>query len=340
MTQIPKRPFREAVADIVALHGTKISRKNLHAYCTKNNILIPAVLYSQHRLPGVRGWFDLTVLLQNAQGTNTQFLPAVPPPPEMTDEEIEVDLSAKFSTLELMSHGVVDQSFRSLIVSGNPGIGKTFTLENIFEKAAGESKILFTGVRGYVRATGLYRLMWENRHKEAVLLFDDSDFIFTDEISLNLLKGGLDTTKKRKISWHSEKVFESEDGENIPQEFEFNGAVVFISNLNFPRLVAQGSKLAPHLAALMDRSFYLDLNLNSVREQLIRIKWVAKHSDILKDVDKKGKEEILEYIKTNQERFRELSLRSLVKLQILYKGSKGNISQFKRMASATLLIRR
>jgi hypothetical protein len=291
-------------------------------------------------LPGVRGWFDLTVLLQNAQGTNTQFSPAVPPPPEMTDEEIESDICARFATLELMAEGVADQSFKSLIVSGNPGIGKTFALENILEKAANNSKILFTGVRGYVRATGLFRLMWESRHKEAVLLFDDSDFVFTDEISLNLLKGGLDTTKRRKISWHSEKNFEDDGGEEIPKEFEFNGSIVFISNLNFPRLVAQGNKLAPHLSALMDRSFYLDLNLNSVREQLIRIKWVAKNSDILKDVDKKGKDQILEYIETNQERFRELSLRSLVKLQILYKGSKGNINQFKRIASATLLVRK
>ena len=74
------------------------------------------------------------------------------------------------------------------------------------------------------------------------------------------MKGALDTTKRRVISWRSEKIFEAEDGEAIPSSFDFEGAVIFVTNKNFDREIMRSSKLTPHLEALISRSFYLDLN--------------------------------------------------------------------------------
>jgi hypothetical protein len=260
----------------------------------------------------------------------------------MTDEEIELDIDSRFASLDLMTYGVVNGDFRSLIVSGNPGTGKTFTLESILDASANTSKILFIPVRGYVRATGLYRLMWEARHKECVLLFDDADSIFQEEVALNLLKAGLDTTKRRHISWRSEKNFEAEDGDNIPKEFDFNGAIIFVSNINFQREVARGNKIACHLEALMSRSYYLDLNLLSTRELIVRIKSVVNHSNILSGmkVNKKDSEVILDYLVTNKDKFRELSLRSVIKLGTIWKASAGDFEKFRKMASATCFTRK
>jgi hypothetical protein len=259
--------------------------------------------------------------------------------PDRTDAEIETEINARFASLDLMTYGIVDGSFRSLIVSGNPGIGKTYSLESILEEAANKSKILYTGVRGYVRATGLYRLMWEHKERECVVMFDDADSIFQDEIALNLLKGGLDTTKRRRISWRSEKKFEAEDGEDIPQDFDFFGAIIFVSNINFPKMIAQGNKLAPHLDALMSRSFYLDLYMNDVRELMVRIGSVVENSSILSgmNIKRADQKRILNFITDHQEKIRELSLRTVVKMGTIWNASGGDFSKFSKMSQSTLM---
>jgi hypothetical protein len=336
------------IDDLIAKFGPTISRKDLKAYQAEHNVSLPAEI-RLHR--NGRGFFNLETLrpalfstgAQMPHGTGAAFVPPpIEPEPEMTDEEIETEINSRFASLDLMTYGIVKQDFRALIVSGNPGTGKTFTLEHILYSAADAHKILFQTVRGFVRATGLYRLLYEFREKECVVMFDDADSIFQDEVALNLLKAALDTTKKREISWRSEKVFESEDGEVIPQSFQFNGAAIFVSNIDFQRAVAQGNKISPHLEALMSRSYYLDLNMRSVRELIVRIKSVVKHSDILSGVGvKKAKdqEEIVQYIEDNQNRLREVSLRTVLKLGNIWRAANGDKDKFSKMAGATCLVR-
>ena len=110
-----KKPFESVVGDLVAKFGKTISRGDLRAYCAEHNVSIPAIIRA-HRAG--RGWFNLEPLLNMAQQTNTQISEPVPPPPEMTDEEIELDINSRFASLDLMTYGVVNGDFRSLIVSG------------------------------------------------------------------------------------------------------------------------------------------------------------------------------------------------------------------------------
>ncbi len=174
-------------------------------------------------------------------------------------------------------------------------------------------------------------------------MLDDADSVFQDEVSLNLLKGALDTTKKRRISWRSEKVFEAEGGEDIPREFQFDGAVIFVSNINFQRAVQAGNKLSPHLEALMSRSYYLDLNMTGTRELIVRIKSVVRNTEILvgepMNIKRKDADRIVSYIEDNQTKMRELSLRSIIKLGTIWRAAAGEDKKFKIMADATCLVR-
>jgi hypothetical protein len=215
-----------------------------------------------------------------------------------------------------MAGGVVKQQVRSMVVSGPAGIGKTYTIEGILESASDAGTIQFTSVKGFVRPTGLYKLLWENREENQVILLDDADSAFGDEVSLNLLKGALDTSKRRVISWRSEKKFEDESGEIIPNSFEYKGSVIFITNLNFESMIAANNKLAPHFAALISRSFYIDLNLNSTKEYLIRIKDVLENTDMAYTLGLSEKQtaQIMDLFTKYHNRFRELSLRMVQKV--------------------------
>lgn len=298
---------QNVVAELVAKFGTTVNRTDVVSVCQKYGV-------SWGFLTGTkvgRGTYDISALVGSA---STQS--PVASKPELTDEEILTSQRRKFRTLDRMAQGVVRQQVRSMVVSGPAGIGKTYTIEGILETAANDDTIQYTGVRGFIKATGLYKLLWENREENQVILLDDADSVFADEVSLNLLKGALDTSKKRYISWRSEKEFESESGEVIPNNFEYKGSVVFITNLNFEAMIAGNNKLAPHFAALISRSYYIDLNLNSSREYLLRINDVLQNTDMAYTLGLSTKQtkDLMSFFETHFARFRELSLRMVQKV--------------------------
>ena len=139
----------------------------------------------------------------------------------------------------------------SVIVSGPGGLGKSHTVIKalasnglkdctmVEEPIGGRaSKKAYRVVKGHATPLGLYRTLYEN--KDGVLVFDDCDSVLKDPLSLNLLKGALDSYSKRIISWKSDRM-----DEDLPSVFEFKGRVVFISNLPVNALDATESRNCP-----------------------------------------------------------------------------------------------
>jgi hypothetical protein len=323
-----------------------ITRQVLKPWCDSTNTTMPQSIWNNkvkdEKGNETRATFDLRPLQKastNVYGGKTVEEQEEREP--MTDEELLDDINSRFASLDLLTYGVINGDFHSLIVSGNPGIGKTYTLEYILESARDEAKIEFESVRGYVRATGLYRLLYQYREEGQVIMFDDADSVFSDENGLNLLKSALDTTKRRTINWRSEKQFEADDGEKLPNSFDFKGSVIFVSNIDFERASRGGSKLAPHMEALMSRSYYLNLNLVGSRELLVRIRNVVENSSILSSMDlaKRDQKRVVEYIENNVNKLRELSLRTVIKLGTIMRAAAGDVTNFTKMADATSLKR-
>lgn len=230
-----------------------------------------------------------------------------------TDEQILDKLRERFSALTLMSEATAFGANRSLIISGPAGLGKSYGVMKILEKAEAAKRIA-TVVKGYVRPTGLYKLLYENRFKRNIIVLDDADSIFSDDVCLNLLKAACDSTEKRRLSWLTETKMEDEDGERLPRSFEFEGSVIFITNYDFDELIARGNKLAPHFEALISRSHYLDLAMKTKRDYFMRIKQVVGDGMLDNDLERKQQEVLVDFIEQNMDRLRELSLRMVIKL--------------------------
>ena len=241
-------------------------------------------------------------------------------------EEIETKLKDRFDALEIMADATGRGINRSLIVSGPAGLGKSFTVEQKMAELEGKGKHI-TYIKGYVRPLALYKLLYETRHPNAVLVFDDSDSIFHDDVSMNLLKGACDSTDRRVLHWLSRSLENEtdEDGDSVPDRFEFEGSIIFITNYDFDTMIQSGAKLAPHFEALVSRSHYLDLAMKTKMDYVVRIKQVVR-GGMLKS---RGFNEIdtvliMQFIENNVERLRELSLRMAVKIAGLYKMDKSN----------------
>lgn len=224
-----------------------------------------------------------------------------------------------FNVLSKVASGVINGHIKSAIVSGAPGCGKTYTLDEALTAAANEEQIRYQSVKGSMSAIGLYRALFECCNEGDVLVIDDCDSIFGDIDALNLLKAALDTGKTRRVHWNKESRVLNEEG--IPRSFEFKGAVVFITNINFAREIERETKMAPHYDALLSRSLYLDLGIHSKREVLVRIGQVVYSADFLRDngITKDAAKEMMNWLTAHLARVRVLSIRTILQLVTLVK---------------------
>ena len=254
-----------------------------------------------------------------------------------TDEEVMVRIRERFEILDEMTKAATNGDIRAMIVSGPPGVGKSYGVEQVVEKAclfdqiAGK-KLRAEVVKGSATPIGLYQTLYKYSDANCVLVFDDCDSILLDDVSLNLLKGALDSGKKRKISWLSESSTLRREG--IPDQFNFNGSVIFITNLKFDTMKSQ--KLRDHLDALQSRCHYLDLTLDTMRDKVLRIKQIAKDGALFQDYDFEPvtQDEIVDFMDVNKDRLREMSLRMALKIADLRKSFPLN---WKRMAETTCM---
>jgi len=254
-----------------------------------------------------------------------------------TEDEAMNRIRERFDILHEMSKACVSGDIRAMIVSGPPGVGKSFGVEQeiekatMFDKLAGK-RLRAEVVKGSATPIGLYQTLYKYSDTNCVVVFDDCDSILLDDVSLNLLKGALDSGKKRKISWLSESSTLRREG--IPDSFEFKGSVIFITNLKFDGMKSQ--KLRDHLDALQSRCHYLDLTLDTMRDKILRIKQIAKDGVLFADYDFEEcvQDDIIDFMNTNQTRLREMSLRMALKIADLRKSFPGN---WKRMAETTCM---
>jgi hypothetical protein len=239
-----------------------------------------------------------------------------------TDEEIYTRLGERFDILDEMTKAVKKGDVRAMIVSGPPGVGKSFGVERVLQKdglfdTLAERKPKYEVVKGAMSALGLYAKLYEFSEKGNVVVFDDCDSILMEDLSLNILKGALDSSERRFIAWNTDSRLLRSEG--IPDRFEFKGAAIFITNIKFEHV--KSKRLRDHLDALESRCHYIDLQMDTNREKLLRIKQVVNTAGMLDrfDFDQIQKDEIVEFVVANQDRLRELSLRMVLKLADLRK---------------------
>lgn len=240
-----------------------------------------------------------------------------------TDAEIMERMRERFEILDDMTRAVKKGAVRAMIVSGAPGVGKSFGVERVLAKhtvmadIANDSKLKkFEIVKGAMSAIGLYKKLYEYSDRKCILVFDDCDSILLDDIALNILKAALDTSEKRTISWNTDS--RSLIAEGVPNSFEFRGGAIFITNINFANI--KSKKLQDHLAALESRCHYIDLTIHTERDKMLRIRQIVADG-MLKayEFTPEQEAELVEFVDTNKRRLRELSLRTVLKAADLIK---------------------
>ena len=238
------------------------------------------------------------------------------------DEAVISRIAERFEILDDITKAVLNGDIRAMIVAGPPGVGKSYGIEsqlekaNLFDQISGR-RVKSEMIKGTASALGMYKALYKYSDDNSVIVFDDCDSILLDDVCLNLLKGALDSGKKRRISWLADS--HSLRNEGIPDQFDFKGGVIFITNLKFDQMKSQ--KTRDHLDAIQSRCHYLDLTLDTMRDKILRIKQIARTGMLFEDYDfdQIQQDEIIDFMTENQNKLREVSLRMAIKIAQLRK---------------------
>ena len=253
-----------------------------------------------------------------------------------SDEQVVERLRERFDMLQDMTKAVKKGDVRAMIVSGPPGVGKSHGIEEVLDRyktleALGGSR-KYEVIKGAMSPIGLYCKLYSMADAGNVVVFDDCDSIFNDELSLNILKAALDSKSKRMIHWNTDSFKLRNEG--VPDSFEFKASAIFVTNLKFDKVKG---KLREHLAALESRCHYMDLTIDTDRDKILRIKQITNDGmlnsykfsdDIVQD--------IIDFIDVNKNRLRELSLRTVLKIADL---AKAFPTKWEAMAENTVMRR-
>ena len=234
-----------------------------------------------------------------------------------TENQAIERIAERFKILEEMTNATLDGIVRGMVVTGPPGVGKTYGVEQVLEKDSlfdvmASRPVRHTFIKGAMSALGLYSKLYEYKDSKNILVLDDCDSILFNEDALNILKAALDSCKKRRISWNTDSNLLRREG--VPSTFEFNGSVIFITNLKFDNM--RHTKIKDHLDAIMSRCHYLDLTLDTTRDKIMRIKQIARDGGLFdtKGLTKEQEVEIIDFMVDKQDRLREVSLRMAQKI--------------------------
>jgi len=197
----------------------------------------------------------------------------------------------------------------SAIITGEGGLGKTYTVTKTLETngykdisdladfqvgAIINTRKCFTMVKGYSTPKGLYRTLYENN--KSIIVFDDCDSVLKDPVALNILKSALDSYGKRIISWNADMR-----DEDLPRSFNFEGRVIFISNLDDGKIDQ----------AIRSRSMMIDLSMTT-DQKIERMETIANSGEFLPEYDSTIINDALGLIREIKEECKEISLRTLI----------------------------
>lgn len=222
-------------------------------------------------------------------------------------------INERFDFLSDFVNMVADRTCASLIITGEGGLGKTYTVNRTLARAGltnaadaiglssdnvlveSQSRKVYSVIKGFSTPKGLYRTLYENRNR--IIVFDDCDSVLKDPVALNLLKGALDSYDKRIISWNAESFGD----DDLPRSFEFKGGVIFISNLPLFKIDQ----------AIRSRAICVDLSMN-VAQKLERMRAIIMTEEFLPEYSLETKQSALSFLDKMKEEAKELSLRTLI----------------------------
>jgi hypothetical protein len=204
--------------------------------------------------------------------------------------------------------GVVKRNtHKSSILVGPPGLGKSYVVLRSLEDARKKSGTDFYTINGHITPLKLFATLYLFRAKGQILVLDDCDNIFSNDIGINILKAATDTTQNTVsyITTNEVKV-----GSVIVQDFKFEGSIIICTNID---LTKGRGRQAEHMKALDSRSTKITFGIESTEQKFAQLMNIVLLTDYFQQKKLKINEKqiflMLDYIRISLPRIKSLDLR-------------------------------
>lgn len=245
--------------------------------------------------------------------------------PSATDKKLDKDgdrlvFEEQLKDMRAVIKLLLSGAAYSMFLAGRGGVGKTHGVEEVLNAAGKTDGNGYFKITGTASPIGIYKALFKN--KNGILLFDDCDGALGEVDARNLIKAATDTKKVRKLVWMkktgkdfynpdeedgSEDDGEDSDGDDrTPSYFNFEGKVIFISNLSLQKLDPDGS--------LRTRSFVVNIDPTDMEvvEYMEKIAPSVPLEDGL-SLSLGQRKEVVELLKTMVGKRDSISIRNLVR---------------------------
>lgn len=149
----------------------------------------------------------------------------------------QLDVNAEDSSMETQYEDLTEKvqlilggqsSFiKSLLITGAPRSGKTFNVMKTVKELGLVDGVDYTKKTGSITVTSLYRTLLQRIN--GLVIFDDCDSVARDDDGINILKGALDTSPVREISYDNQRMVDV-DGFSVAKREEYANRVSRLLN--------------------------------------------------------------------------------------------------------------
>jgi len=252
---------------------------------------------------------------------------------DLNPSEIQEELHEHYNDIEDLISGVAENQFH-LIINGSPGMGKTEFTKDVLRQYAPKnppqnppiSKPNF--LSGTASGIKMFVELQRAKDNGQITVVDDTDKILEDTECLDLLKGCLDSQGEKDVSWT--KYSQAIKQEDMKNKFVYNGRLIIITNKKIKSIQDDSASVSRlKLDPVMSRCQYIRAGLpnNQFKVESIKMFWKGyKGFDRYKlrcfaesNVPSDVQEEMIGFLETNQDKFSELSFRTVAKLCDLWK---------------------
>jgi hypothetical protein len=212
------------------------------------------------------------------------------------DAPLEPTVNERFEFFKDLSNMVMQKELKSLFVTGEGGIGKTYTINSMIAAEELEEDEDYVKIKGHCTPRALFNTIKE--HQDKLLIFDDCDSILRDPTSENIIKAIIDTYDKRIVKWLSR---------DREERVLFTGSVIFLSNMNRDKVDQ----------AILSRSIMVDLYMTP-KEKIERMTYILPTMKEAPGLSMTDKWEVLNLIDRYKNTLQDLNLRTLIKAMLIF----------------------
>ena len=186
------------------------------------------------------------------------------------------DVQAYQTRTEKFVAKVLRGTHKNAILQGPPGLGKSFVVAQALIAQGLTEGEDYKIVKGHITPLQLFTLLYLYRRKGQVLVLDDCDDVFQNEMGLSFVKAATDPDNRR-VSYESSR--QPIIAGSVVTDFVYNGTLIICSNITMN--TGRQGRRAQHMAAIYSRTTNWPMGWHTRERKFAQVFNMVVHHDYL-----------------------------------------------------------